>query len=97
MTIPMLLGKIHRATVTQADLEYVGSITIDRTFLEAAGIREYQKVEIADVDNGARFSTWRGRQRHYLPERCGGPLQCGGGQGHHHGLRRNDAGGGGPA
>lgn len=58
MTIPMLLGKIHRATVTQADLEYVGSITIDRAFLEAAGIREYQKVEIADVDNGARFSTY---------------------------------------
>lgn len=58
MTIPMLLGKIHRATVTQSDLEYVGSITIDRTFLEAAGIREYQKVEIADVDNGARFSTY---------------------------------------
>ncbi|MCH4006468.1 MAG: aspartate 1-decarboxylase [Eubacterium sp.] len=58
MTIPMLLGKIHRATVTQADLNYVGSITVDKNFLDKAGIREYQKVEIADVDNGERFSTY---------------------------------------
>lgn len=58
MTIPMLVGKIHRATVTQADLNYVGSITVDKEFLDKAGIREYQKVEIADVDNGERFSTY---------------------------------------
>ncbi len=54
----MLKSKIHRATVTQAELNYVGSITIDETLMEAAGIFEYEKVQIADVDNGARFETY---------------------------------------
>lgn len=54
----MLKGKIHRATVTQADLEYVGSITIDETLMEASGILEYEKVQIADVNNGTRFETY---------------------------------------
>ena len=58
MLIDMLKGKIHRATVTQADLEYVGSITIDETFMEASGILEYEKVQIADVNNGARLETY---------------------------------------
>ncbi len=58
MLIDMLKGKIHRATVTQADLEYVGSITIDETLMEASGILEYEKVQIADVNNGARFETY---------------------------------------
>jgi len=58
MTLEMLKSKIHRATVTQAELHYVGSITIDETLMEAAGIYEYEKVQIADVDNGARFETY---------------------------------------
>lgn len=58
MTLEMLKSKIHRATVTQAELNYVGSITIDETLMEAAGIYEYEKVQIADVDNGARFETY---------------------------------------
>lgn len=58
MTLEMLKSKIHRATVTQSALDYIGSITVDETLMEAAGITEYEKVEIADVDNGARFSTY---------------------------------------
>ncbi len=58
MTLEMLKSKIHRATVTQAELNYVGSITIDESLMEAAGIIEYEKVQIADVDNGARFETY---------------------------------------
>lgn len=58
MTLEMLKSKIHRATVTQAKLNYVGSITIDESLMEAAGILEYEKVQIADVDNGARFETY---------------------------------------
>ena len=58
MTIEMLKGKIHRATVTQAALDYVGSITVDQELLDAAGILEYEKVQIVDVDNGNRFETY---------------------------------------
>lgn len=58
MTIEMLKSKIHRATVKQAELAYVGSITIDEELLEAAGIFEYEKVQIADIDNGSRFETY---------------------------------------
>ena len=58
MLIHMLKAKIHRATVTQADLNYVGSITIDRKLLEAAGIREYEQVQVADIDNGNRLVTY---------------------------------------
>ena len=58
MYLEMLKSKIHRATVTQAELNYVGSITIDESLMEAAGIYEYEKVQIADVDNGARFETY---------------------------------------
>ncbi len=58
MILTMLKSKIHRATVTQAELNYVGSITIDEELMEAAGILEYEKVQIADVDNGARFETY---------------------------------------
>ena len=53
-----LLSKIHRATVTDANLEYVGSITIDEYLLEKANMREWQKVEILDVNNGERFQTY---------------------------------------
>ena len=58
MTIEMLKGKIHRATVRQAELDYVGSITVDQDLVDAAGILEYEKVQIVDVENGARFETY---------------------------------------
>lgn len=58
MTVTMLKSKIHRATVTQADLNYVGSITIDEKLLEASGIIEYEKVLVADIDNGHRLETY---------------------------------------
>ena len=51
-------SKIHRATVTDANLDYVGSITIDETLINAAGMREWQKVEILDINNGERFQTY---------------------------------------
>ncbi len=53
-----LLGKIHRATVTRADLDYVGSITIDAALIEAAGFIENERIDIYDVTNGARLSTY---------------------------------------
>lgn len=58
MQLEMLKGKIHRATVKQAELDYVGSITIDEELLEASGIYEYEKVQIVDVNNGNRFETY---------------------------------------
>ena len=58
MTIQMLKGKIHRAVVVQAELDYVGSITVDPELMEAAGIFEYEKVQIVDVENGSRFETY---------------------------------------
>ena len=58
MTITLLKAKIHRAVVKQADLDYVGSITIDSELLRESGILEYEKVEIADIDNGNRFETY---------------------------------------
>jgi aspartate 1-decarboxylase len=54
----MLKSKIHRATVTDADLHYEGSISIDETLMEAAGLLPYEKVSIYDVNNGERFSTY---------------------------------------
>lgn len=58
MTLTMLKGKIHRAVVKQADLNYVGSITIDSELMDAAGILEYEMVQIVDVENGNRFETY---------------------------------------
>ena len=54
----MLKSKVHRATVTGSDLNYVGSITMDSDLLEAADIREHEQVHVVDVDNGARFETY---------------------------------------
>src|SRR5260370_11067240 len=54
----MLKSKIHRATVTDSDLHYVGSITIDPELLEAADIKEFEQVAVVDVNNGARFETY---------------------------------------
>ena len=58
MELTVLKAKIHRATVTQADLDYVGSITIDSNLLAESGIMEYEMVAIADIDNGSRFETY---------------------------------------
>ena len=54
----MLLGKIHRAVVTGADVNYVGSITVDPVLLEASGILPYERVQVVDVENGARLETY---------------------------------------
>ncbi|MEY0160934.1 aspartate 1-decarboxylase [Providencia rettgeri] len=54
----MLQGKLHRVTVTQADLHYEGSCAIDQNFMDAAGILEYEAIDIYNVDNGERFSTY---------------------------------------
>jgi len=56
--LTMLHSKIHRATVTQADLHYVGSLTIDRDLMDAAGLRPGQEVDVVDVDNGNRLTTY---------------------------------------
>lgn len=58
MLLTLLKGKIHRATVVQAALDYVGSITVDVDLLEAAGILEYELVQVVNVNNGQRFETY---------------------------------------
>lgn len=58
MQIKMLKGKIHRAKVVQAELDYVGSITVDPVLLKAAGILEYESVQVVDLENGNRFETY---------------------------------------
>jgi len=58
MLLNMFKGKIHRATVTQAELDYVGSITIDKLLLDASGILPGEKVQIVNVNNGARLETY---------------------------------------
>ena len=58
MIMTMLKGKVHRATVVQAELDYVGSITIDEALMDASGICEYEQVQIVDINNGQRFETY---------------------------------------
>ena len=58
MQVTMLKGKIHRAVVQQAELNYIGSITIDPVLMDSAGIYEYEKVQIVDIENGNRFETY---------------------------------------
>ena len=58
MNITMLKSKIHRATVTEAELNYVGSITIDQKLLDEAGIIEYEKVQVVNINNGERLETY---------------------------------------
>lgn len=58
MLVNMFKGKIHRATVTGANLNYMGSITIDTTLLEAAGILVHERVQVVNVNNGSRFETY---------------------------------------
>ncbi len=54
----MMKSKVHRATVTDANLHYVGSITLDTTLMRLADIREHEQVHVLDIDNGARFETY---------------------------------------
>ncbi len=70
MILNMLKAKIHRATVTESNLHYVGSITIDRVLMEAAGILEYEKVSVVDIDNGSRFETY------VIEGECGSGVIC---------------------
>ncbi|HOE95963.1 MAG TPA: aspartate 1-decarboxylase [Candidatus Sumerlaeota bacterium] len=58
MRITMCKAKLHRATVTEAQLHYEGSITIDEDLLEASGILEYEKVQVVNINSGARFETY---------------------------------------
>jgi aspartate 1-decarboxylase len=58
MTITVYKSKIHRATVTQADLNYIGSVTIDEDLMEASNIYEHEKVQIVNVNNGERLETY---------------------------------------
>jgi aspartate 1-decarboxylase len=58
MMIEMLKSKIHRATVTGADLNYTGSVSIDPTLCRAVCLREFEKVDVLDIDNGARLTTY---------------------------------------
>ena len=75
---PMLVGKIHRATVTAADLHYVGSLTLDSDLLDSANLLPGQQVDVVDITNGARLSTY------VIPgERGSGQVQINGAAAHH--------------
>ncbi len=75
---PMLIGKIHRATVTAADLHYVGSITVDADLLDAADLLPGQQVDVDDITNGSRLTTY------VIPgERGRGDIQINGAAAHH--------------
>ena len=58
MIIEMLKGKIHRATVTEADLNYIGSLTLDEDLMDAAGLKEFEKIQVLDITNGNRLETY---------------------------------------
>ena len=70
MMLTMLKGKIHRAVVTESNLHYIGSITIDGNLMEASGILEYEKVSVVDIDNGNRFETY------VIEGECGSGTVC---------------------
>ncbi len=70
MTITMLKAKLHRLRVTEADLYYEGSITLDEELLEASGILPYEKVQVVNVNNGARFETYT------IPGKAGSRIVC---------------------
>lgn len=90
MTITMLKGKIHRAVVTQAELNYVGSITVDPVLMEAAGIYEYEKVQVVDVESGSRlenlYDSGRAWKRNDLLKRCGSQTGTAGRSCDYHGI-----------
>lgn len=68
MQLTMMKAKIHRATVTQADLNYEGSISIDESLLEASGIIEFEKVDVLNINNGERFTTYAIKAPRYSGE-----------------------------
>lgn len=70
MRLNMLKSKIHRATVMQAELNYVGSITIDKDLLDSSGILEYEMVQVVNINNGSRFETYT------IPGERGSGLVC---------------------
>ncbi len=70
MTITMFRAKLHRLRVTEADLYYEGSITLDTELLEASGILPYEKVQVVNVNNGARFETYT------IPGAAGSRIVC---------------------
>jgi len=70
MILTMLKAKIHRAAVTESNLNYVGSITIDKDLMEASGILEYEKVSVVDIDNGSRLETY------VIEGKCGSGVIC---------------------
>ncbi|MFM9889561.1 MAG: aspartate 1-decarboxylase [Rickettsiales bacterium] len=78
MILTMLKGKIHRATCTGADLSYNGSITIDPVLLEAAGILEHEQVDVLDITNGQRLTTYAIRSK----KRGGGEITINGAAAH---------------
>ena len=78
MLRPMLVGKIHRATVTDADLHYVGSLTVDADLLDAADLLPGQQVDVVDVTNGARLTTY------VIPGERGSGTVCVNGAAAHH-------------
>ena len=84
MRIEMLKSKLHRATVTGADLEYEGSISIDPELYKAAEMREYEKVDVLNINNGARLTTYiiKGEKKRDMPERSGRPYGPPGRQGY---------------
>lgn len=58
MIIEMLKGKIHRATVTEANLDYMGSLTLDEDLMDAAGLKEFEKIQVLNITNGSRLETY---------------------------------------
>ena len=58
MLIEILKGKIHRATVTEANLDYVGSLTLDENLMIASGLREFEKIQVLNITNGNRLETY---------------------------------------
>ena len=58
MLIEALKGKIHRATVTEANLDYIGSLTLDEDIMDAAGLKHYEKIQVLDITNGSRIETY---------------------------------------
>ena len=58
MTREMLRAKVHRITVTECDVEYEGSLTLDRDLMDACGMRAFERIDVYDVDNASRFSTY---------------------------------------
>ena len=70
MIIKLLKSKIHRATVTEADLNYMGSLTLDEDLMDAAGLKEFEKIQVLDITNGSRLETYIIRGKRGSGEVC---------------------------